>query len=80
MNKIKIICIKPCENHQEYKGWNNSQIEKGQIFTTNDVDFYDLNRYLYLYSDQKFLGLFDKSNFIRLDEYRNNIIYELTNN
>jgi len=72
---FKIICIKNCYAsawRTSFGPWTNGKIKNGQIFTTNNSDFFYLGNMTRLYStDGDFLGLFDNSNFMKLEEYRN---------
>ena len=92
--EFKVICIKDCKDEGQFP-WNSfnltnpRKIKKGEIFTTNNFDFFyttkqfqiedpdkqrcDLAR---LYSSNgdylgDYLGLFNNSNFMKLEEYRN---------
>jgi len=81
--EFKIICIKNCyasawrTSFGPFSG-TNGKIKKGEIFTTNNSDFFYLGNMTRLYStDGDFLGLFDNSNFMKLEEYRNTKIEKL---
>jgi len=77
--EFKVICIKNCEEaRQEPWPWNTEipiRIKNGQIFTTSD--FFYLNLARLFSSDGDYLGLFERSNFMKLEEYRNFKIEEL---
>ena len=68
---FKIICISSCKS----QGSRKIQVNKGEIFDTNHLDF----PLLFLRSNGKFLGIYGRSNFIKLDEYRNTAIEDILN-
>jgi len=86
--EFKIVCIKNCE--EEYLKINPSfdpsnlrRIKSGEIFTTNNLNFFwvtipvKLSRLFS--SDGDCLGIFDNSNFMKIEEYRNIKIEKLLN-
>jgi len=87
--EFKIICIKTCEEERQlprlYLPNKKNKIKNGQIFTTNNSDFFWLPNLARLYSSsdghlpEDYLGLFHHSNFMMLEEYRNTKIEELLN-
>ena len=82
--EFKVICIKTCEEERQlprlYLPNKKNKIKNGQIFTTNNSDFFWLPNLARLYSsDGDYLGLFDNSNFMKLEVYRNFKIEELLN-
>jgi hypothetical protein len=83
--EFKIICIKNCEEERQLPRMylpnkKNRKIKNGQIFTTNNSDFFWFPNVARLYSsDGDYLGLFDNSNFMKLEVYRNFKIEELLN-
>jgi hypothetical protein len=82
--EFKVICIKTCEEEGQMP-WklfskHRKKIKNGQIFTTNNSDFFWYPNVARLYSsDGDYLGLFDNSNFMKLEVYRNFKIEELLN-
>ena len=79
---FKIVCIKNCEESLTTKRWwidnKPRKIKSGEIFTTNNFNFFYLGNMTRLYSsDGDYLGLFDNSNFMKLEEYRNTKIEKL---
>jgi hypothetical protein len=75
--EFKVICIKNCEEEGQMP-WKlfskHRKIKNGEIFTTNNFDFFWYPNVARLYSsDGDYLGLFDNSNFMKLEEYRNKI-------
>ena len=85
--EFKVICIKTCEEERQlsrlYLPNKKNKIKNGQIFTTNNSDFFWLTNLARLYSSsdghlpEDYLGLFDNSNFMKLEVYRNFKIEEL---
>ena len=78
---FKIVCIKNCEESLTAKRWwidnKPRKIKSGEIFTTNNFNFFyseDLARVL---KNGEFWGLFDNSNFMKLEVYRNTKIEKL---
>ena len=73
----KIICIKSCFNIRETLEYTQ-YITKGEIFIIEDYQF-DSPYYMdiWIWKDGRNIGLYKKSNFIKLDEYRNNIINDI---
>jgi len=61
----KVICIKDCENLLTFP---DVGIKKGEIFLTDT----NLNlAHIRLIKDLKIIAICDRSNFMKLDEYRN---------
>ena len=86
--EFKIICIKNCEEESQLPRMylpnkKTRKIKKGEIFTTNNSDFFWLPNLARLYSSsdghlpEDYLGLFNNSNFMKLEEYRNTKIEKL---
>ena len=71
--EFKVICIKDCEEEGQVLFSKHRKIKNGEIFTTNNSDFFWFQTNLArLYSsDGDYLGLFYNSNFMVLEEYRN---------
>ena len=69
INGYKVICISSCKS----QGSRKVQVNRGEIFDNKDFYFPQL----FLRSNGKFLGVYDRSNFIKLDEYRNTTIDNL---
>jgi len=70
--EFKVICIKNCEEARQepWRRNNPIRIKNGQIFTTSDF-FWLTNLARLFSSDGDYLGLFERSNFMVLEEYRN---------
>jgi hypothetical protein len=75
--EFKIICIKTCEEERQLPlqylpNKKTRKIKNGQIFTTNNSDFFWVTNLARLFSsDGDYLGVFHRSNFMKIEEYRN---------
>ena len=81
--EFKIICIKDCDN--AFADMYN-KVEKGEIFITNNREFNYTSwygspvkgfEYVILNKNGRPFGLYDKSNFMLLEEYRSNKIEDI---
>ena len=73
-SEFKIICIK--DSYDIYLPEKN-KVKKGQIFTTTIYDSNHLSGQIRLFSNGEILGIFDNSDFMKIDEYRSNKIEEI---
>jgi hypothetical protein len=76
--KFKIICIKTCvDDSTHFSGIK--EIKKGEIFITNKNNFHFLSNCVRIFKNGELFGLFDNTNFVKLEEHRNNTIEEIFN-
>ena len=69
----KVICIKDCENLLNF---HDVGIKKGEIFLTDECNNLHL-AHIRLIKDLKIIAICHRSNFMKLDEYRNTTIDDL---
>jgi hypothetical protein len=78
---FKIVCIKNCEESLTAKHWwidnKPRKIKSGEIFTTNNFNFFYVEDLARVLKNGEFWGIFERSNFMMLEEYRNTKIEEL---
>jgi len=79
--EFQIICIKDCKSLLTN---NDIEIKKGDIFLTNEYNFYwpnenDKGESVRLIKDFKIMAICDNSNFMKLDDWRNTTIDDLLN-
>jgi hypothetical protein len=72
INEFKIICIKTCNSYHGLRVGYDETINKGEIFTIDYIS-YNITPISVMIGNK----LYDKVNFMLLDEYRNEIINEL---
>jgi len=73
-NKFKIICVSDCQvlGFQGDPSSRGTNIKIGDVFVSDDYDFNHGVNIIRLFSEKNlFLGLYKKSNFKKLDEFRN---------
>ena len=74
-SEFKIICISMSTGI----GPGNIVISRGEIFKTNNYEFNYGEEYARLFSNGKILGIFKKSDFKTLQEYRSDKLKSILN-
>ena len=91
-NEFKIICISDCKSISK----SIYEVKKGQTFITNYIEFNYNGEEEFTYNGEEFsmrkkgfirlsinnkiIGLFKKENFMRIEDWRNNIIEDIIEN